>query len=250
LLWFSYFWGVLSDKKGRRPTLILSGVGIAIFTFLFGLTNTTTGLAWAMIMRFFSGAANGAVGTAKTVVFDVSDDTNQGKSLVVMTCAFSGGFTVGPALGGALAEPVRQYPDSFQTGTVKTFLVEFPYFLPCFVISILAGIATLFVYFKLPETGKSKHNCGVFHNNPGKNQEPCSDNVLGNDNEDACNPHLVVHYNVQQENVVFDCTSQIQNVKIHEVDGDCTIGDGELISSEDSQQLLESTELEENNVTE
>jgi MFS family permease len=55
----SYFWGVLSDKKGRRPTLILSGVGIAIFTFLFGLTNTTTGLAWAMIMRFFSGAANG-----------------------------------------------------------------------------------------------------------------------------------------------------------------------------------------------
>jgi hypothetical protein len=40
-------------------------------------------------------------------ILNISYDVNvaivvvcQGKSLVVMTCAFSGGFTVGPALGG------------------------------------------------------------------------------------------------------------------------------------------------------
>ena len=56
---FSYFWGILADKKGRRLTIILSGSGVSIFTIAFGFTNTQTGLVWAIAFRMLAGASNG-----------------------------------------------------------------------------------------------------------------------------------------------------------------------------------------------
>ena len=95
-----------------------------------------------------------------------------------------------------------------------------------------------------------RHKYDVFHNKNREGQEHCSGSVLndGCNSEDPDEPQLVVaHYNVQQDGVHFGSNTEIQNAKIHGVDGDCTIGDGELGSPEDSQQLLESIELEGNN---
>ena len=55
----SYFWGFLSDKFGRRPTLLASVFGVTGFCALFGFTNTNLGLPWAIFCRFMTGAFNG-----------------------------------------------------------------------------------------------------------------------------------------------------------------------------------------------
>ncbi|XP_065841582.1 uncharacterized protein [Oscarella lobularis] len=144
-----YFWGILADKKGRRLTVLVSGSGIAVFTFMFGFTNTRLGLAWAMVTRFLSGASNGVVGASKATVADVSDDTNQALGMTFVEASWGLGLVVGPALGGLLAEPVRQYPGTFSSGG---FLETFPYFLPCTVTASLFAIGLVLVFFLLPET--------------------------------------------------------------------------------------------------
>ncbi|XP_065827373.1 uncharacterized protein [Oscarella lobularis] len=149
----SYFWGVLADKKSRRLTILISGSAVAIFTFMFAFTNTSTGLAWAVVTRVLSGASNGVLGIAKASTSDVSDNTNQAKGLAYVAVAWGVGIlVVGPAIGGLLAEPVRQYPAVFSPG----FLETFPYFLPSAVSVFLTSIALIIVYFYLPKTLKQR----------------------------------------------------------------------------------------------
>lgn len=56
---FSYFWGILADKRGRKFTIVLSGSLISFCTIAFAFTNTHLGLAWAIATRLLSGASNG-----------------------------------------------------------------------------------------------------------------------------------------------------------------------------------------------
>ncbi|XP_065842032.1 uncharacterized protein [Oscarella lobularis] len=143
-----YFWGIFSDKKGRRRTILISGSAIAIFNLSFGFTNTHLGLAWAMTTRVLSGASNGLLGASKAAIADVSDNTNQAKGMAYVTAAWGMGLVAGQALGGLLAEPVRQYPGVFPRG----FLETFPYFLPSAVTTFFLILGLVLVYFLLPET--------------------------------------------------------------------------------------------------
>ncbi|XP_065841418.1 uncharacterized protein [Oscarella lobularis] len=144
----SYFWGLLADKKSRRLTILSSGTTLAVFTFLFGFTNTHTGLPWALVMRTLGGASNGVLGASKAAIADVSDDSNQAKGITYVAVAWGVGLMIGPALGGLLAEPVQQFPSTFSGGFLRTF----PYFLPSAVTSFLVLIGVVVVYFFLPET--------------------------------------------------------------------------------------------------
>ena len=53
---FSYFWGWLSDVKGRRPVMIVSLASMAIVNIGFGFTTNITS---AMILRLIAGTTNG-----------------------------------------------------------------------------------------------------------------------------------------------------------------------------------------------
>ncbi|XP_065840287.1 uncharacterized protein [Oscarella lobularis] len=143
-----YYWGTLADRKGRRMTILLSGITLTIFTFLFAFTNTTLGLAWAIVTRLLSGASNGLLSASKACIADVSDNANQAKRLAYVTTAWGVGLLIGPAVGGLLAEPVRQYPGVFPKG----FLETFPYFLPSAVSVFLLLIGVVVIYLFLPET--------------------------------------------------------------------------------------------------
>ena len=47
-------------------------------------------------MSFFSGT----VGTCKTVLYEMCDNTNQALGMSIITVAFGAGIALGPALGG------------------------------------------------------------------------------------------------------------------------------------------------------
>ena len=52
----SYFWGVLSDRKGRKPVLITSAICMGLSTLMFGFS---VNFAMAVVSRFLVGIANG-----------------------------------------------------------------------------------------------------------------------------------------------------------------------------------------------
>jgi MFS family permease len=150
LMFGSYIWGYLSDKFGRRRTLLSSITGVTVFCALFGFTNTTLGLPWAIFCRFMTGAFNGSVAIIRSIINDVSANNNdQAKGMTWINCAFQFGMVLGPTIGGTLAQPVRQYPSSFSKGG---FFDDFPFFLPCAVVTGLNVLILAIVAIKLPET--------------------------------------------------------------------------------------------------
>jgi len=66
----SFVWGWLSDRKGRRPILLIGMLGNAITAPLFGLAPNYT---LAVIFRSLSGLINGNVGVAKAYAREISD---------------------------------------------------------------------------------------------------------------------------------------------------------------------------------
>ncbi|XP_052820367.1 uncharacterized protein LOC128246215 [Mya arenaria] len=143
-------WGWLSDKKGRKPIILITVILNGVSSLAFGFTTT---LWFAFVTRFISGLVNGTVGTAKTILYEISDNTNQAVGMSIISVAWGSGIIVGPAVGGYLANPCKSYPDVFPS---EGFFYKFPYFIPGFAAFIICLIPFLLDVFLLPETLKQE----------------------------------------------------------------------------------------------
>ncbi|KAI8601236.1 major facilitator superfamily domain-containing protein [Dissophora ornata] len=149
----SIFWGYMSDRYGRRPILLLGLCGSTVACIFFGLSKS---LAWAITSRSMCGLLNGNVGVAKSMLGEIADHTNQSQAFSIFGFAWGIGMIVGPVLGGYLANPAKNFPDTFGNWT---FFIEYPYFLPCFVAALGGVVGFAVGYFFLEETkGKNKNN--------------------------------------------------------------------------------------------
>ncbi|XP_021371667.1 protein ZINC INDUCED FACILITATOR-LIKE 1-like isoform X2 [Mizuhopecten yessoensis] len=148
----SYFWGWLSDRYGRRPIMMITVFGNGFFSLVFGFTYN---LQMAIISRFLTGLANGTVGTAKTVLYEICDNTNQALGMSIISVAWGAGIVLGPTAGGLLASPVKRYPQSFSADGV---FGKFPYLLPSMIIFIVCILVDILDFFLLPETLNSQKN--------------------------------------------------------------------------------------------
>lgn len=97
---FAPFWGRLSDRKGRRPILLLCLLGEALSYAIFVLSRSLEGLFIARALAGFFGAS---LSTASAAVSDVTPPHERSKGMALIGAAFGLGFIVGPALGGLLA---------------------------------------------------------------------------------------------------------------------------------------------------
>eukprot|EP01116_Phalansterium_solitarium_P024964 TRINITY_DN9330_c0_g1_i2.p1 TRINITY_DN9330_c0_g1~~TRINITY_DN9330_c0_g1_i2.p1 ORF type:complete len:576 (-),score=118.29 TRINITY_DN9330_c0_g1_i2:329-2056(-) len=140
----SFFWGWLSDVKGRRLVLLIGLAGNAISNIWFGFSSN---LYIAVVSRSFAGLLNGISGVSKSYLRDITDETNQSKCYIYRSTGYAIGMAAGPLLGGLLARPIEQYPSVFSKGT---FFDAWPYFLPCFVSGLInvVGLATGFVFLR------------------------------------------------------------------------------------------------------
>ncbi|XP_061344199.1 protein ZINC INDUCED FACILITATOR 1-like isoform X2 [Gastrolobium bilobum] len=150
----SIMWGVISDRYGRKPVIIIGLITIVIFNTLFGLS---TNLWMAISMRFLLGSLNGLFGPIKAYATEICREEHQAQGLSTVVAAWGVGLVIGPALGGYLAQPTLKYPNLFPK---DSFWDKFPYFLPCFIISAFA-FAVAIACIWLPET---------LHNHNGKNK--------------------------------------------------------------------------------
>ena len=93
--------GLLSDRFGRRPVLLISLSGLGL-DFLFMAFAPT--LAWLFVGRLISGATSGVFSTANAYVADVTPPERRARAFGWMGSAFSVGFLAGPAIGGLLGQ--------------------------------------------------------------------------------------------------------------------------------------------------
>jgi MFS family permease len=138
--------GRLSDRRGRRPVLLVSLAGSVIAWTLFGV-------AWSLWVLFLARAAAGLMGgnvaTANAYVADVTDPDDRANYLGLLGAAFGLGFVFGPAIGGVLSSgPVLAAARDFLPAAVP--VTEFT--LPSFgAAAITAGNLLVALAF-LPES--------------------------------------------------------------------------------------------------
>ncbi|KAF8622842.1 hypothetical protein AX15_006689 [Amanita polypyramis BW_CC] len=140
------FWGMASDRFGRRPVLILGPLGLSIAMLGFGASTSF----WLLVFsRCFQGVFTGNIGVAKSVIAEITDETNIADAYAAISMIWGVGATLGPVSGGLLASPASRWPGSF--GKVA-YLRDHPYFLPCFAASMIALLSFLSAFVSLKET--------------------------------------------------------------------------------------------------
>lgn len=92
--------GVLSDRVGRRPVLLISLAGLAADSFIMALAPNLT---WLLVGRVLNGVTSSSLATANAYVADVTPPEQRARAFGRIGAAVSLGFLVGPALGGLLA---------------------------------------------------------------------------------------------------------------------------------------------------
>lgn len=140
---FAPFLGRLSDRRGRRPVLLLSLAGAAVAWTIFGIG----GALWVLFAsRMLAGAMGGNIAAAQAYVADVTPPERRAGALGLVGAAFGLGFVFGPGLGALFAsDPVVSAADALLPAAVPTTRFSLPAFAAAgfSVLAILVGLLFL-----------------------------------------------------------------------------------------------------------
>ncbi|KAJ9474673.1 putative membrane protein [Pseudozyma hubeiensis] len=131
------FWGRLSDRIGRKPVLLMGLSGVAVSAILFGFGQS---FVWIVLARAMAGATNGNVAIVKSVMAELTDESNQARAFGLLPLTWTVGCLVGPLLGGFLSRPAEKYPEIFVGGGWVGWggvWERYPFLLPCVVSSAI-----------------------------------------------------------------------------------------------------------------
>lgn len=137
--------GMLSDRYGRRPVLLLSLFGLGV-DFLF--MAFAPSLAWLLVGRILNGMTAATFSTANAYVADVTPPDQRARVFGIMGSAFSFGFLVGPALGGWLGDLSLKMADPVIFGVTLHMAMRLPFY----VAAGLTLLNLLYGAFVLPES--------------------------------------------------------------------------------------------------
>jgi len=98
---FSPILGVLSDRFGRRPVLLISLAGAAIDYLVMALAPEL----WMLVLgRAVSGVTSANMAVATAYITDISSEGERAKRFGLFHAMFGIGFIIGPVLGGLLGD--------------------------------------------------------------------------------------------------------------------------------------------------
>ncbi len=94
---FSPVLGIISDRFGRRPVILISVFGLGLDYIVMALAPN---LGWLFVGRVVSGITAATMVTAGAYIADVTPPEKRAAGFGIIGAAFGIGFIVGPALGG------------------------------------------------------------------------------------------------------------------------------------------------------
>jgi len=114
MAFFSPLWGWLSDRYGRKIMVERAMFGGAVITFSMGLVTDV----WQLLfLRLLSGATTGTISASIAMVSTTVPGSRLGYGLGLMQVSVFLGMTLGPWIGGLLADAVG-YRHTFMAGGV------------------------------------------------------------------------------------------------------------------------------------
>ena len=99
--------GMLSDRFGRRPVILISCLGMGLDYFFMALAPN---LEWLFVGRLVSGITAASIATAFAYIADVTPPEKRAGAFGMVGAAFGLGFVIGPALGGVLGSVDPRLP--------------------------------------------------------------------------------------------------------------------------------------------
>jgi MFS family permease len=141
---FAPVWGALSDRIGRRRTLLLTLGGTALSYALWFFAGSFLLL---VLSRLLGGLMAGNISIASAVVADTHEGRERAKGMGIVGMAIGLGFVLGPALGGiaSLWNPLESFPDAARLGVN-------PFSGAALVAFVLAGFNWVWALTHFPET--------------------------------------------------------------------------------------------------
>src|SRR5947199_7056465 len=104
---FSPIVGVLSDRFGRRPIILLSNLGLGLDYIVMALAPT---IGWLFLGRIISGITASSIPTAMAYIADVVPKEKRAGAFGMIGVAFGLGFILGPGIGGPLGDVSPRLP--------------------------------------------------------------------------------------------------------------------------------------------
>src|SRR6516225_9666399 len=93
--------GVLSDRFGRRPVILLSNLGLGLDYIVMALSPT---IGWLFLRRIVSGVTASSIPTEVAYIADVTPKEKRAGAFGMIGVAFGLGFILGPGIGGPLGD--------------------------------------------------------------------------------------------------------------------------------------------------
>ncbi|HEX8910909.1 MAG TPA: MFS transporter, partial [Humisphaera sp.] len=141
--------GSLSDRKGRRPVLVVSQLGSAAgYLMLAAAPFCGAWTLWVVYLsRVIDGFTGGNVATAQAYISDVTTPANRAKGMGMLGAAFGIGFSLGPVVGGVLGHfgGVLGARLGMPAGQMDVAL-------PAALAAVLAALAAVMSQLKLTDT--------------------------------------------------------------------------------------------------
>lgn len=121
--------GSISDRYGRRPTILISTAGL---TFDWILMALAPDLWWLAVGRMIGGITSSSFTAVFAYMADITAPEERARGYGLVGAAFSAGFIAGPLIGGVLGEISPRAP--------------------FWAAAVLSGITFLYGLFILPES--------------------------------------------------------------------------------------------------
>lgn len=130
--------GTFSDIKGRRPALLV-GIGLGCLGYTIAVLGIYMSSLWLLFLyRILVGASDATAAVAQATLADISTEENKAKRFSYLSSCLGLGFTVGPFMGGILADP--------------TVVSWFNYSTPLVAAGLMSLMNLILVVWKFPET--------------------------------------------------------------------------------------------------
>ncbi|RXK42403.1 hypothetical protein M231_00393 [Tremella mesenterica] len=141
-----YHWGRMSDSIGRKPVVIIGCLGATVSGIAFGFSRSFVAM---IATRTFAGLANGNVVIVKSMLAEITDDTNKSRAFGYFPLCYSLGTIIASFIGGTLSNLGIKNPS---IGKSYPWILTFPYLIPCIIASLFPLLSGILSFFLLNET--------------------------------------------------------------------------------------------------